>query len=310
MEGLIKYRSIIYALVLVACFISNNKIVFAESPPMELEFKDEQGNITKKIPLPNRQYQENGRRMEERAIAVKSKNGKTIIVMEGRGDIDNKNPYTMRFSSSTTLTWYDAKGDVKCKKTVGTFTTLRSPIISDDGSTVILIDVGFDPVSFELYNDVPGLKSTEPLKQDTSLTATHLHILNEKCETIYSTTTLKGGWQTIMLSPSAKWLVLQEGTSGEFIEGKGWKYFLNVINLQDRHEYIVDWDRDITPKEINDNGTIIGRKYLGRGALDTYIDSKGKENKAYRSRIQMYEWRPGLTAFEKRGGEREEQDWK
>lgn len=173
-----------------------------------LEFVDEGGRVKKRIPLP---------RKEEEGLEVVvdvgvSGDGRYAAVMHKEVDRKERNPYKLRRSSSTEITWYDAEGTVVGGRKFGT--SASGPLMSENGEVAVITDVGFDPEELASYRDVPGLKTTETLKRDHDLIDHFVYVVRPTGEMI-KTVRLKGpgGHPTTMaVSPSGKWLTYTVGS--------------------------------------------------------------------------------------------------
>jgi hypothetical protein len=154
----------------------------------------------------------------ENLIDIKiSKNDKHVVVSRIAHDTKERNPYALRQSSATELVWYTDTGEESGRRFFNQ--TSRAKAVSNDGLLTIVVDEGFDPESLSVYRDVPKLKSTEPLKQDSSLVDHLLYVLSEKGEIII-TRKIKGPGSApdnIEFSPSGEWFVYTVGSKDLFV---------------------------------------------------------------------------------------------
>lgn len=267
-------------------------------------FKDSAGRVKRELRLENREFTEKGKKIRQKMKAMRSKDEKFIVVQNERRDVNEMDPYKIRFSSGMTLTWYDSTGTEISKKMVGNRAYVDK--ISDTGNALVLIDEGFEDVEFEKYY-VTGQTTTKPLKEDAQLKTTYLYVVNNKWETLYSTTSRKGGWGIVMISPSGKWLVLEERQPGQLVGGE-WKYFLTVIDIANARAYLPEWNRDAWPEMVNDAGKITARKIIGKSKAKHKVKSyDGSLVEVQKQVYEEYVWEPGMNSFTKTGSPKEEE---
>ena len=270
-------------------------------------FHDAEGKDAKRITLEGGAVSKNGKSIQRAVDALVSEDGSRVVTVEEERDTTEQNPYVNRFSSAVLVSLYGANGEKLCA------TQMRAvpKNISKDGRAITAIDQGLDPESLETFHEVPGLKSVGDLKGDTSLTDSFIYVLDDSCRVEYSTVSTKGGWKTEILSPSGRWLLIEENESGIFTPGEGWKYILTAIDVHGGRSWplAIDAHRDIDPKRIADDGTVTGWKYLGESAAlspGEVTGTDGRKHKRHKSSVQYFVWKPGTLGFQAQGPEVEE----
>lgn len=208
-----------------------------------LEFVDEGGRVKKRVALP---------RKEEEGLEVVvdvgvSGDGRYAAVMHKEVDRKERNPYKLRRSSSTEITWYDAEGTVVGRRKFGT--SASGPLMSENGKAAVITDVGFDPEELASYRDVPGLKTTETLKRDPDLIDHFIYVVRPAGEMI-KTVRLKGpgGHPTTMaVSALGKWLTYMVGSPAGTV---------TIINLETGVEE--KFEGPAAQWQVADSGEIFG----------------------------------------------------
>ncbi|MBI2070589.1 MAG: hypothetical protein HYT79_08305 [Elusimicrobia bacterium] len=326
--------NLIDSFILIACFLATAPIAAfavstdttqqtAERPPIEVIFAKKQffhprgekqisgvvfrsskGNELKRLSFGPGEFIEEEHRVHKLVHALVSKDQSHVVIYEWLRDQDERNPYKIRFSSAVHLSWYRADGTLSCE-----LQTRVVPIrLSANGKALVAQDGGFDPVSFEVYHDVPKLKSLDQLENDHSLTDSYLYVLNDRCEIMFSTTSSKGSWGgTLLISPTGKWLVFQQ-PGPPIIEKDVWKDWLKAIHLIRGEVYGIDWgEKTASLREIDDDGVIVGWKLMGQGKTKHRVRFfKGEEREVHRDRFRKYIWRPGQHVLKETNEEKEE----
>ena len=201
----------------------------------------------------------NGKPRYMQINVLENKTRNHVVVLEQQENEEELNPYKMRASSGTHILWYTVDGLLKCDITA----RYTPKVLSEDGRSLVVTEIGFDPVEFERFHKVPGLRSTSQLKRDISLMSSHLHVLNEQCQIVYSTISLKSGWNIVLISPSGKWLLLEENETGVNASGEGRKFSLILVDLKKKQSFLLPWNRTLTPDAVDDLGTLMAWKNVG-----------------------------------------------
>jgi len=270
-----------------------------------ISFRDAKGHDAKHVTFNIKNRMEKGKYKYRKVSVLENKDKNHVVVFEQVSVKGEQNPYKLRTSSNTHIMWYTATGMLKCDLQARYF----PKVLSSDGRSMVVTDIGFDPVEFEKFQDVPGIDSTESLKNDASLTTAYLRVLDDNCQTVYSTSSSKGGWTIVMISPSGKWLLLEENESGVVAPGKGWINFLKVVNLTDGQIIIVKSDRRLHPWEIDDEGTMVTWKAVGYSNRKHRIKIYGGgEVDAPYEMYRKYVWRLGDAGYRETQEERESAD--
>lgn len=265
-------------------------------------FYGAEGEESKRITLDGGMVTKRGRKTRRAVQALASEDRNRVVAVEEDRDADEHNPYVTRFASAAFVSLYDASG----KKLCSTQTRAVPRKISKDGRAFVAIDQGIAPETFEVMHDVPGLQSIADLKGDTSLTDSYLEVLNDSCQVIFSTVGTKGGWNEELISPSGRWLAYEQFESQVATE-HGWEYYMTVVDIQTGKSWTFDHGK-IIPKRISDAGILTGTQYLGESpTLYDYAAPNGKKYKMHKSRVQHFEWKPGMTVFLPAGSEVEEE---
>ncbi|MEI7482183.1 MAG: hypothetical protein WCK75_07525 [Elusimicrobiota bacterium] len=270
----------------------------AEKSADKIVFKDKAAKIKKEIRLENREFTESGKTIRQKMKALRSKDTKFTVVQDETRDVNEVDPYKIRFSSGTIITWYDEAGTEISQKLLGGRSYVEK--ISDNGNVIILIDEGFEDVEFEKYY-VAGQSTTEPLKQDRRLKTTYLAVMNDKWETLFSTMSRRGGWRIAMVSPLGKWLALQE--RGNYSS----KNLLTVVDIANKKVFYAEWGKGIKLKGITDEGKLLGRKFVKDGGGGRKVKFHGGAEGYVGSQIwEEYEWVPDMNDFKSTGVQKEE----
>jgi hypothetical protein len=230
-----------------------------EASPVAIIFHDAAGKERKRIPLISGDKIENGRYMR-RMVSVLDNPGKShVLVAAVTLDLTERNPYKIRASSRTHLSWYAADGSQLCEQNV----RFDPRLISADGRRLVGTDIGFDPVAFERFHDVPNLKSLDALRADPTLMESRLVVIGERCEILYSAVSRKGGWDVMAFSPSGRWLVVEQQGSATTSSGSGWKYSLHLIDVEKGQVHVLEWDREMRPATVDDDGAMTAWRLVG-----------------------------------------------
>ncbi len=233
----------------------------------------------KKIDLNPGDRIEHGIRFRRFTTVVASDNHANVIVHTKDVNLDERNPYRIKAAPSR-ITWYRADGTISCEVNAP-----MAPIaIAPKGSVVLAVEDGFDEVEFEKYNDVPGLESTEKLKNDTSLTENRLYLLDSSCSVVFQATS-RSGWDTLLISPSGKWITFKDHATPNA---------LAVVEVATKQKFTIDISggRDWS---IGDMGTLTGYKYIGQGntVKQTVRSRQNREIKIKTRLFQKLIWEPG-----------------
>ncbi len=246
-----------------------------------LEFVDEGGRVKKRIPLA---------RSEKEGLEVVvdvevSRNGSNVAVTHKEVDRKERNPYKLRRSSSTEVTWYDTEGTVIGRRKFGT--SASGPLMSENGKVAVITDSGFDPEELSSYRDVPGLKTTETLKRDHELIDHFVYVVRPTGEMV-RTLRLKGpgGHPTTMaVSPSGKWLAYMVGSPTGMV---------TLINLENGTEQ--QFDGPAAQWQVSDSGEVFGWVLEKNEARYENVNGRivGKPGKRI---FRMHRRTPGGTGF-------------
>ena len=218
-----------------------------------------------------------------RSVKVLTSDDQSDVIVHTRDvDVDERNPYRIQASPSR-ISWYRADGSVACEVQ----TPMVPVVISPKGNALLAIEDGFDDVEFEKYHDVPGLESTETLKNDKSLTENRLYLLDSSCAVVFQTAS-RSGWDTLLISPSGKWIAYRDYSTPDT---------LAVVEISGKRQLDVnisggrDWS-------ISDMGALSGYRYLGHGekVKETVRSLEGRDIQINTKRFQKLSWKPGYPS--------------
>jgi len=237
-----------------------------------LEFVGADGKVKKTIDLT-----QGTARLPEGVVELReakvAKTGRRVAVERRRHDTKERNPYKLRGGEHVEVVWYDEAGGRLGSRSFKGAASIRG--VSDDGSMTILVDQGFDPEGFEGYHDVPGLKTTETLKQDPELVDHFVYAVRPSGE-IVVTRRIAGPIappDTVRISPSGKWFVYAVGSRRSYIN-----------NVETGSEEL--FESDMSGWDITDKGELFGWKLEG---------DKGRYEKVNGELV----WKAGKRVFRK-----------
>lgn len=302
----------IFLLIGIACtFIGNSARALSDKnsrikltqtgDDVTITFHDKDGQAIKKVSQSKKELRERGHRIYFTVDVTLNPAASHVILSQEARDVDERNPYTIRKSSSVRFSWYQEDGHLLCSM----HSRMKPVALSGNGRVLVSTDLGIEPTMFEQWHEVPGLESIDDLRNDRFLRHGRLSVLNDSCQIQFSTVSRIGGWDTILISTSGMWLLLGESESSNATPSGSWKRMMTAVNTTTRLSHAVIFDQLISPKTISNDGHITGEKYLGPGSIYTYKAADGSERKARRRKLQRFEWVPG-GAFEPAGAEVEE----
>lgn len=283
--------------------VNKSTTTLREASPVAIAFHDTSGKERKRIPLVSGDKIESGRHMR-RMISVLDNPGKShVLVAATTLDLTERNPYKIRASSRTHLSWYAADGTQLCDQDV----RFDPRLISANGRRLVGTDIGFDPVAFERFHDVPNLRSLDALRADPTLMESHLVVVGERCEVVYSAVSTKGGWDVLAFSPSGKWLVVEKQGSATISPGSGWKYSLHLIEVEKGQVHLLEWNRELRPVAVDDSGTMTAWRMIGPSKRTHRVKFYGGiEKDVPYQRYRKYVWPFGEKGFRDTDEEKEE----
>jgi len=237
-----------------------------------VEFLGPDGKVRKRVGLgPKERKLPEG--VSEIVEAKVAKSGRRVVVERKRHDSKERNPYKLRQGENVEVEWYDEDGKKLGTRIFKGGAAVRA--LADDGSLTVLVDEGFDPEAFEGYHDVPGLKTTETLKQDPELLDHRLYVVRPSGDVVL-TRRIPGPSAPpdhIAISPSGQWLVYAVGSRRSYIN-----------NIETEAEEV--FEGDTVGWSISDKGELFGWKPEG---------DKGRYEKVNGELI----WKPGKQVFRK-----------
>ena len=252
-----------------------------------VDFLNEAGHVTKHLDL------QVGDDTNQAMNALVSPAGKVVVVSKWRRDPDQRNPYLLRRSSSTEITWYDDHGAKMGSYALPGASTIVA--ISENGSATIALEAGFDPELFGEgeFVDVPGLQDAADLEKDHELIDHYIYAFKPNGNLLFSKRIPGPGVAPhhANVSPSGEWLVyaLEDYSAylTNIITGRSEKFFWTIpVNWQvtDRGDlYAWRLEKDETRIKRRDGRLIaIGgkrtfRKYVRKlGSKEAEVTSETK----------------------------------
>jgi len=230
--------------------------------PVAVEFTDAQGKVLKRLDLATTADDAIVGAQDSYEARV-CPSGKILVLTHWRGDPSERNPYAVRRSQAMEVSWYREDGSLLGERKFPLRTQVMA--LSDNGQTTILVDGGFQPKDFELYNDVPWIRSTMQLAQDPELVDHKLYAVRPD-GMIAFTRVVKGPEvlpHHVVVSPSGKWFLFKLDSPDVYVE-----------NLSARKEDVyaralpLEWS-------IDDEGQVYGYENRLSGGRRKYVRKPG-----------------------------------
>lgn len=215
-----------------------------------IEFRDKAGKLKRRLNFSD--HLRKRKEHEERFIEVKSPRSKKLVVVSRISrDWDEKNPYTVRRSSTAEIEWYDQEGNRLGAVLLGGGNRVIG--LSDSGSVTAIVDAGFDPESLA-NSEIPGMTNTEPVKGDRNL-VDHKLIFYRPDASIIAEQRFPGPSAPpdgVAFSPSGEWVIYSIGSAETYLRN------LKSGTVQNFKHVPIAW-------EVEDTGRLVGWKTEGKG---------------------------------------------
>lgn len=244
--------------------VSSRDSDMARERPVALEFTGEGGKVLKRLDLVS-EASDALLGPQDAYDARLCPSGKVLVLTRWRSDPMQRNPYALRRGLTTQISWYGEDGSLLGQRDFPTRTQVAA--ISDNGQTTILVDGGFQPTDFALYNDVPWIRSTAQLAEDHELIDHRVYAVRPD-GMIAFTRVVKGPEAPpshVVVSPSGRWFLFKLDSPAVYVED---------VSARKEDVYAralpLDW-------RIDDGGQVYGYENQVSGQRKKYVRKPGAE---------------------------------
>lgn len=227
-----------------------------------VQFLDAHGALTKQVKFDG-----------IRVRAIVSGDSQSCVVWE-----ESRNPDSSLRNVKTT--WFSSEGQPRCKLE----TVFQPWVLSATADTLVMVK--------------PGREAPDDSGPQYGA---DLEVIDEHCQTLFSTSSAYSSWKIVLISPTGKWLALQNQESTRFEDKTHrWRDSILSINLEARGSFSTTWysDENLNPFSITDKGVLLAKKFK--------IAEKGPIVNGHKTLIRhfsIYDWPARASGFTDSGTE-------